>query len=300
MLYENVSELIGNTPLVHLKEIEKEYNLDCKIYGKLEKQNPGGSIKDRAVYQMLLNAVSQGVKLEGANIVEATSGNTGIAIAMLSNYYKYKAYIVMPTSMSQQRKDLIRSFGATLVLVDGPLKNSIAKANELLKELPNSLMLDQFKNLGNLQAHYLHTGKEIVDDLPDVDYVFAGFGTGGTISGIGKFFKENKVDAKAIGIEPEESAFITNGVAGKHGIPGIGAGFKPDNLKLEYVDEVNTVNSEQTNKLAREILCKEGLFVGVSSGASLLGAINYIKKNNLHNKKIVVIFPDTGERYSWN
>ena len=300
MLYQNMSELIGNTPLIRLQEIEKSYNLDCQIYGKLEKQNPGGSIKDRAVYQMLINATKQGLKLEGANIVEATSGNTGIAMAMLSHFFKYKAYIVMPSSMSQQRKDLIKNFGATLVLVDGPLKNSIAKAEELLKELPNSLTLNQFANPGNLESHFLTTGREIVADLPDVDCVVAGFGTGGTISGIGKYFKENNIKAKAIGVEPEESAFITKGVAGKHGIPGIGAGFKPDNLKLEYVDEILAVNSDQTNVMAKEILCKEGLFVGVSSGASLLGAINYIKSNDLHNKKIVVIFPDTGERYSWN
>lgn len=300
MVFNNVTELIGNTPLVRLKEIEKAHNLNCNIYAKLEKQNPGGSIKDRAVYQMLVEAEKKGVKLEGANVVEATSGNTGIAIAMLSNYFKYKAYIVMPSSMSQQRKDLIRNFGAHLVLVDGPLKNSIEKAKELLEELPNAITLDQFKNPGNVQAHYLNTGKEIVDDLPNVDYVIGGFGTGGTVSGIGKYFADKGIDAKVIGAEPEESAFITKGIPGKHGIPGIGAGFRPYNLKLEYISEVVTVNSKKTNEIAREILCKEGLFVGVSSGASLLAAINYIKDNNLKNKTIVVIFPDTGERYSWN
>ena len=300
MIYQNIGELIGNTPLVCLHEIERKYHLDCHIYGKLEKQNPGGSIKDRAVYQMLINAQKQGINLEGANIVEATSGNTGIAIAMLSHFFKYHAYIVMPSSMSQQRKDIIKNFGASLILVDGPLKNSIAKANSLLKELPRSLSLNQFGNPGNLEAHFLHTGKEIIDDLPNVDYIFAGFGSGGTISGIGKFVKANDLGAKIIAVEPEESAFITKGIAGKHGIPGIGAGFKPDNLRMEYIDEVVAVNSKQTNDMAREILSSEGLFVGVSSGASLLAAINYIKVHDLHNRNIVVIFPDTGERYSWN
>jgi len=300
MIYENITELIGNTPLVRLKGIEKEYNIDCELYGKLEKQNPGGSVKDRPVYQMLLNAQENGVNLNGATIIEATSGNTGIAIALLSNYFNYKAVIVMPSSMTQQRKNTIVNFGGELVLVDGPLKNSIDKTNQLLRDTPNSMTLGQFENPANIEAHFLHTGPEIKKDLPDVNYVFAGFGTGGTISGIGKYFKSIDSSVEIIGIEPAESAFVTTGTAGKHGIPGIGAGFIPDTFKKKYLDKVITVNSKQANQVARDILLKDGYFVGVSSGASLLGAINYIKENNIHDKKVVAIFPDSGERYSWN
>lgn len=300
MIYENVTELIGNTPLVRLKGIEKAYNIDCELYGKLEKQNPGGSVKDRPVYQMLLNAQKNGVNLDGATIIEATSGNTGIAIALLSNYFNYKAVIVMPSSMSEQRKSTILNFGGELVLVDGPLKNSIAKTNQLLRDTPNSMTLGQFENPANIEAHFLHTGPEIKRDLPDVDYVFAGFGTGGTISGIGKYFKNIDSPVKVIGIEPAESAVVTTGTPGKHSIPGIGAGFIPDNFQKQYLDEVITANSKQANKVARDILLKDGYFVGVSSGASLLGAIDYIRENDLHNKKVVAIFPDSGERYTWN
>ena len=206
MIYESIKDLVGNTPLVHLNNVEAEYDLDCQIYGKLEKQNPAGSVKDRPVLNMLENYIANGKSLKGATIIESTSGNTGIALASLSHYYKYKAVIVMPKSVSTQRRELIKAFGAELVLVDGGIPACFEVANDLLANTPNSFMLGQFTNDANAKAHYV-TAKEIVTDLPNVDYVFAGIGTGGTVTGISEYFKTNKIDAKVVGIEPKDEIF---------------------------------------------------------------------------------------------
>ena len=299
MIYESIKDLVGNTPLVHLNNVEKEFDLDCQIYAKLEKQNPAGSIKDRPVKNMLEAYLASGKSLEGATIIESTSGNTGIALASLSHYYKYKAVLVMPKSVSTQRRDLIRAFGAELILVDGGIPLCQETAEKILAETPNSFILGQFTNEANSKAH-LVTAKEIVTDLPDVDYVFAGIGTGGTVTGISEYFATNNVDAKVIGIEPKESPFLTEAKTGKHKIQGIGAGFKPEILKLDNIEELVTVSSDETLDMAKKVMELEGYLVGISAGASLLGAINYAKTHDLKGKKIVVIFPDTGERYTWN
>ncbi|MCI2069067.1 MAG: cysteine synthase family protein [Bacilli bacterium] len=299
MIYNSILELIGNTPLVRLQKIEKSLNTNCQIYGKLEKQNPAGSAKDRAVFQILKDMQAQGLLHEGSTIVEPTSGNTGIALACLACYFSYHAIIVMPSSMSEQRKALMKDYQAELVLVDGNMTAAINKAKEIVASIKGAVMLFQFSNPSNPKAHFLTTGEEIIADLPDVDYVLAGIGTGGTISGIGEALKKKGMKTKIIGLEPSSSPFITKGIAGKHKIQGIGAGFIPDNFLKEYVDEVQTVDDDQAIQTAKDLVKEEGLFVGISSGASLAGAINLIKERKLEKKKIVVIFPDSGERYSW-
>jgi len=300
MIYNSILELIGNTPLVRLSKIEQSYNIDNQLYGKLEKQNPAGSIKDRAVYQMLSDYQQKGLLKKGSTIIEPTSGNTGIALCALGNYFDYSVIIVMPKSMSIQRQQLMQAYNGQLVLVDGGMKEAVAKAEELKEKIPGSLILGQFNNPSNPKAHYLTTGREILNDVPDLDYLFAGIGTGGTISGLGKFFKENHPDTKIIGIEPFSSPLITKGHAGPHKIQGIGANFIPDNYHRKYVDQVIEVKDEDAISTAKDLVKKEGLLVGISSGAALIGAINYIKENNISDKKIVTILPDTGERYSWN
>jgi len=300
MVYESILELIGNTPLVHLNKIEEEYKLTCSIYGKLERQNPAGSIKDRAAYQMLKDYKEKGLLKPGATIIEPTSGNTGIALCALGSYFDYRIIIVMPKSMSIQRQQLMKAYNGELILVEGGMKEAVQKAEELKAQIPGSLILGQFDNPSNPKAHYLTTGKEILNDIEDVDYIFAGIGTGGTISGIGQFFKENHPSTKIIGIEPFSSPLITLGKTGPHKIQGIGANFIPDNYEKQYIDQVITVKDEDAILTAKMICKKEGLLVGISSGASTYGAISYIKQNHLENKKVVVILHDTGERYSWN
>lgn len=300
MKYNSILELIGNTPLVRLNKIEKYFNLNTSIYAKIEKFNPAGSIKDRAVLSMLTNLINKGMIKKGSTIIEPTSGNTGIALACLCNYFEMEAIIVMPKSMSIQRQQLLKAYGAKLVLVDGGMKEALEEANKIHSEIKDSIILGQFDNEDNLLAHYQTTAKEIFDDLENVDYIFAGVGTGGTISGIGKYVKENNLKTKIIGIEPEESPLLSEGKASSHLIQGIGANFVPKNYKEEYIDEIIKVNGEKAIDFATKILEIEGYLVGISSGASLLGAINYINNNNIKNRNIIVIFPDTGERYSWN
>ena len=300
MIYDSVVELIGNTPLLRLHKIEKKYGVDCKIYAKLEKQNPAGSIKDRVALLMYLDYIERGVLNKDTVIIEPTSGNTGIGLASLGNYFGNKVVIVMPSSMSQQRKDLMRTYNAELILVDGGMKEAVEKADELHKKINNSIIAGQFYNAANIKAHFENTAPEIFKDLSNVDYIFAGIGTGGTISGIGKYVKENNLDTSVIGIEPASSPLLTKGFAGTHKIQGIGANFVPENYKKEYVDGILDVTNEEALECAKYITKQEGILVGISSGASLIGAITYIKKEKMHNKTIVVIMPDTGERYSWN
>ena len=301
MIKDSILDLVGNTPLVRLHKIEEHFNLSVEIYAKLEKNNPVGSIKDRPVLEMLKGYQEKGLIKEGSTIIEATSGNTGIALAALGNYFNYHIIIVMPSSMSEQRKALIRAYGAELVLVEqGGMKGANEKALELQKEIHGSIIFGQFDNLDNPKAHYLHTAGEIEEDIPDLDYLFAGFGTGGTISGIARYFKEKEKATKFIGVEPASSPLLSENKAGPHKIQGIGANFIPNTLDAKLIDEVVTCKDDDAINMAKLICKKEGLLVGISSGAALASAINYINKNNLKNKKVVVIFPDTGERYSWN
>lgn len=300
MIYNSIVDLVGNTPLIRLHKIEKAIGTDCEIYAKLEKQNPAGSIKDRAALNMILDYKEKGLLNEETIIIEPTSGNTGIALACLGNYFGNHVIIIMPKTMSEQRKELIKDYHAELILVDGGMKECVEKANLLHQEIKNSIIAGQFSNEANLNAHYKFTGPEIYKDINDVDYIFAGIGTGATISGIGKFFKECKLATQIIGIEPASSPLITEGHFGPHKIQGIGANFIPLNYKAEYVDEVVTVKDDEAILWAKLITKLEGLLVGISSGASLCGAVSLLKENDLHKKRIVVIFPDTGERYSWN
>ena len=300
MIYDSVIEMVGGTPLLRLHKIEKAYDVDCKIYAKLEKQNPAGSVKDRVALSMYLDYIEKGLLKKDTVIIEPTSGNTGIGLSSLGNYFGNKVIIVMPKSMSQQRRDLMKAYNAELVLVDGGMKEAVDKANELHKENKNSIIAGQFYNGANINAHFKHTAPEIFNDLNKVDYIFAGIGTGGTISGIGKYVKLNNLETKIIGVEPASSPLINKGYVGAHKIQGIGANFIPDNFKKDYVDEVVDVEDDEAINTAKNIVKQEGILVGISSGASLNGAIHYIKKESLHDKTIVVIMPDTGERYSWN
>ena len=300
MIYNSIVDLVGNTPLIRLHKIEKAINTDCEIYAKLEKQNPAGSIKDRVALNMVLDYQKRGIIDKDTTIIEPTSGNTGIALSCLGNYYGYKIIIVMPSTMSEQRKMLMKAYNAELVLVDGGMEACVEKAKEIHSTISNSIIAGQFINPANVDAHFKNTGPEIYKDLADVDSIFAGIGTGGTISGIGKFFKTKGLPTKIFGIEPASSPLLTEGKTGKHKIQGIGADFIPDNYKKEYIDQVITVKDDDAIYWAMAITKTEGLLVGISSGASLSGAISIIRNMKLHNKKIVVIFPDTGERYSWN
>ena len=288
----------GNTKLVRLAEVEKHFQVENALYAKVEASNPSGSIKDRAVYQMLLDYRAEGKLKEGTTIVEATSGNTGIALGYYSKVFNYKLIIVMPASMSQQRRNMIQSYGAELCLISGGMAQCEEHAKELVKQIPNSFEFKQFDNPSNPKAHYLTTGPEITTDLPKVNMFFAGIGTGGTISGTGKYLKE-KGDVKVIGVEPFESPLLTKGVAGGHLIQGIGANFIPNTYDKNVVDDIVDVKGEEAIKMAKFLRNTGDFDVGYSSGAALLGAINYLKDNGIKGKNVVIIFPDKGNRYSW-
>ncbi|MCQ2799557.1 MAG: cysteine synthase family protein [Bacilli bacterium] len=290
---------LGNTKLIRLVNLEKAYALESELYAKVENTNPTGSIKDRAAYNMLVEYKKEGKLKEEGTVIEATSGNTGISLAYFSKAFNYRCIIVMPESASVQRREIIKSYGGELVLVKGGMKECNDKAASLLEEIPNSFIFSQFDNINNPLAHYKTTGPEILNDLCDVDYVFAGIGTGGTISGIGKFFKEAKPEVRIIGVEPEESPLLTKGVAGPHLIQCIGANFVPNTYLEEYVDDIVAVKGLESIEMAKQIREVESIDIGISSGASLLGAINYIKSNNIKGKKVVAIFPDKGDRYTW-
>ena len=288
----------GNTKLVRLAEVEKHFQVENALYAKVEASNPSGSVKDRAVYQMLLDYKTEGKLKEGTTIVEATSGNTGIALGYYSKVFNYKLIIVMPASMSQQRRDMIQSYGAELCLISGGMAQCEEHAKELVKQIPNSFKFKQFDNPSNPKAHYLTTGPEIATDLPKVNMFFAGIGTGGTISGAGKYLKE-KGDVKVIGVEPFESPLLTKGVAGGHLIQGIGANFIPNTYDKNVVDDIVDVKGEEAIKMAKFLRNTGDFDVGYSSGAALLGAINFLKDNGIKGKNVVIIFPDKGNRYSW-
>lgn len=298
MLYENVLGLIGNTPMVKLSNIN--FELNSKLYAKIEKNNLSGSIKDRACYQMIISLINEGKLKKGSTIIEPTSGNTGIGIACLCNYFSLNCIIVMPESMSLERRKLIKDFNGKLELVQGGMKECKERANELNKEIPDSIILGQFDNENNVKAHYFYTAKEILNDLPDVDVIICGIGTGGTISGIGKYIKDNNLNIEVIGVEPKSSPLITLKRAGKHKIQGIGANFIPSILDQSVISKMVLVSDEEAIECSRELVKKEGLFVGISSGANYAAAKQLINDPIYKNKKILMIFPDSGERYSWN
>ncbi|WP_297298116.1 PLP-dependent cysteine synthase family protein [uncultured Brachyspira sp.] len=305
MLCNSILDLIGNTPIVRLKNIESKFGLNnnIELYGKLERNNPAGSIKDRAVKQIILDLFKDGKLKEGYTIIEPTSGNTGIAMAAIGRYLKLNVIIVMPSSMSEERRKLIKDYGAKLELVDGGMDVAVERANQLNKKIPNSVIPGQFVNESNVMAHYLTTAPEIFRDIPDLAYIFAGIGTGGTITGIGQYVMDNKRNTKVIGVEPEASPLLTKGRSGPHKIQGLGANFVPEILDLKVVEKIVDVSNDNAINTARELCFNEGLYVGISSGASVYAAIDYSKQldNDSKNKiKMLCILPDTGERYSWS
>jgi cysteine synthase A len=297
-IYNNVLETIGKTPLIRLNKLTKDAN--ATVVAKLESRNPGGSVKDRICQSMIVEAEKQDLIKPGATIIEPTSGNTGIGLAMVAAVKGYRLILTMPETMSIERRNLLKAYGAQLVLTPGPdgMGGAIKKAEELLASTPNSFMPQQFKNLANPKVHRETTGPEIWNDTDGkVDVVVAGVGTGGTITGIAQYIKPLKPEFKAVAVEPAASPVLSGGQKGPHKIQGIGAGFKPDVLKLDLVDEVFKVKDEDAIQTARQLAQKEGLLVGISSGAATYAAIEIAKRSENKGKLIVVILPDTGERY---
>ncbi len=297
-IYKNISQLVGKTPLLELTSLEEKYNLKSKIYAKLEYFNPAGSVKDRAALYMIEDAEKRGLLKKGATIIEPTSGNTGIGLAAIGICRGYRVILTMPETMSLERRNLLSAYGAEIVLTEGALgmKGAIDKALELLKETEGSFMPSQFENIANAQAHFETTGPEIFEDTEGkVDYFLAGVGTGGTLTGIGKYLKSRNENIKVVAIEPEKSPMLSKGVSSPHGLQGIGANFVPKLLDREVIDEVITVSDEDAFKTAKDLVRTEGILTGISSGAALFAAIELARSQE--NKNIVVLLPDTGERY---
>lgn len=299
-IYSSADLLIGHTPLLELSHIEKEFGLKAKIFAKLEYFNPAGSVKDRVAKAMLDEAEKSGKIKAGATIIEPTSGNTGIGLASVGVARGYKVIIVMPETMSVERRQIIKAYGAEIVLTDGSkgMKGSIAKAEEIHAATPGSFIPGQFVNPANPKAHYDSTGPEIWEDTDGkVDWFVAGVGTGGTVTGVGKFLKEKKSGVKIAAVEPASSPVLSTGVAGPHKIQGIGAGFVPDVLDKNVYDEVVCVANEDAFAYGKLVGRKEGVLVGISSGAALWAAVEIAKRPENDGKQIVVLFPDTGDRY---
>ena len=299
-VYKAISDLIGNTPLVELTHIEEKEGLDASVVAKVEFFNPAGSVKDRIAKKMIEDAEKKGVIKPGATLIEPTSGNTGIGIASVAAAKGYKAIMTMPETMSVERRNLLKAYGAKVVLTDGKtgMKGAIAKAKELAATIPNSFIPSQFENPSNPQAHYESTGPEIWKNTEGkVDIFVAGVGTGGTVSGTGKYLKDQNPNVKVVAVEPATSPVLSEGHAGPHGIQGIGAGFVPNTLDTSVYDEVFTVTNEQAYETGRLIAHNEGMLVGISSGAATYAAIQIAKRPENKGKTIVVLLPDTGERY---
>ena len=299
-VYKAISDLIGNTPLVELTHIEEKEGLDSRVVAKVEFFNPAGSVKDRIAKKMIEDAEKKGLIKPGATLIEPTSGNTGIGIASVAAAKGYKAIMTMPETMSVERRNLLKAYGAKVVLTDGKtgMKGAIAKAKELAATIPNSFIPSQFENPSNPQAHYESTGPEIWKDTEGkVDIFVAGVGTGGTVSGTGKYLKDQNPNVKVVAVEPATSPVLSEGHAGPHGIQGIGAGFVPNTLDTSVYDEVFTVTNEQAYETGRLIAHNEGMLVGISSGAATYAAIQIAKRPENKGKTIVVLLPDTGERY---
>ena len=299
-IYKSAEQLIGRTPLLELSNIEKELGTSAKLLGKLEYFNPAGSVKDRVAKAMLDDAERRGLLKPGSVIIEPTSGNTGIGLASVAAARGYRVIIVMPDTMSRERRQLMRAYGAELVLTDGALgmKGAIAKAEEMARELPDSFIPGQFDNPANPEAHRLTTGPEIYEDTGgEVDILVAGVGTGGTITGVGEYLKSKNPDVKIVGVEPSDSAVLSGKSAGAHGLQGIGAGFVPSVLNVEIIDEIITVSTEEAYSAARLVGRRCGILVGISSGAALHAAITLACRPENEGKSIVVILPDAGDRY---
>ena len=299
-IYNSIYELTGRTPLLRLNNIEKELNLKGILLAKLEAFNPAGSVKDRVAVKMVEDAEKKGILKSGSVIIEPTSGNTGIGLAMVCASKGYRLIIVMPDTMSEERRKLISAYGAELVLTDGSkgMSGAIEKAEELKKEIPDSIIAGQFVNPSNPDAHYLTTGPEIYEATEgEIDLFVAGVGTGGTITGTGKYLKEQNENVKVIAVEPFSSPVLSKGESGKHGLQGIGAGFVPDVLDTDVFDEVICVTEDEAYESARLLAKKEGVLSGISSGAALHAAIGKAKLPENEGKTIVVLLPDTGDRY---
>ena len=299
-IYTSADQLIGRTPLLELTHIEKAHDLKAKIVAKLEYFNPAGSVKDRIAKAMIDDAEAKGLLKAGSVIIEPTSGNTGIGLASVAAARGYRIIIVMPETMSVERRQRMKAYGAELVLTEGAkgMKGAIAKADELAKEILNSFVAGQFVNPANPKAHYETTGPEIWQDTDGkVDFFVAGVGTGGTITGVGKFLKEKNPAVKVVAVEPKTSAVLSTGIAGSHKIQGIGAGFVPDVLDTRIYDEIIPVDNDDAFAVGKEIGHREGVLVGISSGAALWAAIELAKRPENAGKTIVVLLPDTGDRY---
>ena len=299
-IYTSADQLIGKTPLLELTHIEKELGLKAKVLAKLEYFNPAGSVKDRIAKAMIDDAESSGKLKAGATIIEPTSGNTGIGLAAVAAARGYRIIIVMPETMSVERRQLMKAYGAELVLTEGAkgMKGAIAKAEELAKEIPNSFIPGQFTNPANPKAHFETTGPEIFADTDgEVDIFVAGVGTGGTVTGVGEYLKSKKPEVKVVAVEPASSAVLSTGVAGAHKIQGIGAGFVPDVLNTKVYDEIITVSNEDAFATGKLVGKKEGVLVGISSGAAVWAGIELAKRPENEGKTIVVLLPDTGDRY---
>ena len=299
-IYKSAAELIGNTPLLELTNLEKELGLKAKILAKLEYFNPAGSVKDRIAKAMIDDAEEKGILKEGSVIIEPTSGNTGIGLASVAAAKGYRLIIVMPETMSVERRQLMKAYGAELVLSDGAkgMKGAIEKAEELNKEIPNSFIAGQFVNPANPAAHFAHTGPEIWDDTEgEVDIFVAGVGTGGTITGVGEYLKEKKPSVKVVAVEPATSPVLSGGAAGAHKIQGIGAGFVPAVLNTAVYDEIIKVANDDAFATGKLLGKHEGVLTGISSGAALWAAIELAKRPGSEGKNIVVLLPDSGDRY---
>ena len=299
-VFSSLEELVGNTPLLRLKNIEKKYELKAKLYAKLEGVNPTGSVKDRAAKELILDAEERGLLKVGGTVIEPTSGNTGIALAALCKVKGYKTIIVMPETMSIERRKLMLSYGAELVLTDGKkgMQGAIEKAEELQRSIPNSFIPDQFSNLANARAHYKTTGVEIYEALDgEVAAFVATVGTGGTFTGTAKYLKEKNPSVKAFAIEPSESAVLSGGSSGAHGIQGIGAGFVPKVLDTGLIDEVLQVSTKESVDCAKMLVCTEGVSAGISSGAAVFGCIEVAKREEFAGKNIVTVLPDGAWKY---
>ena len=299
-IYKSIDLLIGKTPIVNLGKIEKEENLKANLYAKVEFFNPGGSVKDRVAKAMIVDAEEKGLIKEGSVIIEPTSGNTGIGLSLVASQRGYKTIIVMPETMSEERRKILKAFGAELILTDGKegMAGAIKKAEELKKTIPLSFIPDQFNNKINAKAHFETTGPEIYEDMDGkVDIFVAGVGTGGTITGVGEYLKSKNPDIKIVAVEPYDSPVLSKGVSGAHGIQGIGANFVPENLDRSVIDEIITVTTEEAYAAGKAMARLEGVLVGISSGAALHAALDVAKRPENKGKTIVALLPDTGERY---
>lgn len=300
IIYDSVLELVGNTPLIRLHKIEEKYNLNARLVAKTEYFNPAGSVKDRVAKKMLTDALERGVIKEGATIIEPTSGNTGIGLAAAAAALGFKTIFTMPETMSVERRQLLMAYGGEIVLTPGAkgMQGAIDKAREIAEVTDNSFIPGQFENPANPKAHIETTGPEIWKDTDgNVDFFVAGVGTGGTVSGVGEYLKSHKPEVKIVAVEPATSPVLSKGTSGAHKIQGIGAGFVPDTLNTSIYDEVFPVENDDAFDMAKEIAHLEGILVGISSGAALYSAVNVAKREENKGKTVVVLLPDTGERY---